>query len=351
MTTPNAGLLDQRFALKWVQKHIHLFGGNPRQVTILGESAGGASVQYQIAAYGGEKETNLFVRGIAQSPAPLLADPVYLARGANLFLQNAGVTSVDAARKLSTKVLQQANLKAQGTIPFNTNYFGPTIDGNFIVDLLPRAFSKGKFNKKVRVVTADNQDESRFIGNQSIQTDADFDNWVQINFPSAPARIRQQIIDQIYPPAYNGSLPYTTPQQRSNLAVNEYLIKCNTISIAQAYGNQTYNYVFGVPPAIHAQDLAYTYTPNVATPGFLPIIATTLQGYLSRFVLNGNPNGKGLPSWPVYGQNAVAINFTANGVVQTQSDSANSRCAFWNQANYYPPAQAVIAGGSDELRR
>lgn len=45
---PNAGLHDQRFALEWVQKNIHLFGGDSEQVTVIGESAGGGSILHQI---------------------------------------------------------------------------------------------------------------------------------------------------------------------------------------------------------------------------------------------------------------------------------------------------------------
>lgn len=46
--TPNAGLHDQRFALHWIQKHIASFGGDPDQVTVMGESAGGGSIMHQI---------------------------------------------------------------------------------------------------------------------------------------------------------------------------------------------------------------------------------------------------------------------------------------------------------------
>lgn len=54
--TTNAGLLDMRFALKWVQDHIAQFGGDPTRVTIGGESSGAGGVMYQALAYGGQED-------------------------------------------------------------------------------------------------------------------------------------------------------------------------------------------------------------------------------------------------------------------------------------------------------
>ena len=58
--TPNAGILDQNFALQWVQTYIHLFGGDRLRVTIAGESAGGGSVMLQAMAFGGYQGDSLF---------------------------------------------------------------------------------------------------------------------------------------------------------------------------------------------------------------------------------------------------------------------------------------------------
>lgn len=66
LPSANAGLLDQRFALQWIKSNIAAFGGNPNDVTIMGQSGGGYAVSAQIALYDG-KNQGLFQKAIARS--------------------------------------------------------------------------------------------------------------------------------------------------------------------------------------------------------------------------------------------------------------------------------------------
>ncbi|KAB7495768.1 Venom carboxylesterase-6, partial [Armadillidium nasatum] len=63
----NMGLKDQQLALKWIKENINAFGGDPDRITIFGESAGGASVNYQILSPGSKAMFDFFARAIMQS--------------------------------------------------------------------------------------------------------------------------------------------------------------------------------------------------------------------------------------------------------------------------------------------
>ena len=95
--TSNLGLLDQRFALEWVKKNIHLFGGDPSQMTILGESAGVSSIEAHITAYGGGKGRSPFKGSIAQSPYIIPSVPLRNS-GLDAMLVFGNITSINVLR-------------------------------------------------------------------------------------------------------------------------------------------------------------------------------------------------------------------------------------------------------------
>ena len=103
----NAGLLDQKFALEWVQKYIHLFGGDPKKVTLMGQSAGGGAILNHLVA---PNTSSLFYQVIAQSPI-ILPHPHSTALDSTFsrFLHALNVSTLEEARELPSEDLLSAN--------------------------------------------------------------------------------------------------------------------------------------------------------------------------------------------------------------------------------------------------
>ncbi len=156
----NAGLLDQRFMMRWVRRHIAQFGGDPGHVVIHGGSAGAGSVALHLVADGGDATDpvsgeTLFAGAVGESvffPAQPFVDE--LEWQFNLTLQRTGCGDGDAEamaclRSKSTEVLQAANIPAPfpggPAMPTPLFFWTPCVDGDLVRDLPYLLFEKGHF--------------------------------------------------------------------------------------------------------------------------------------------------------------------------------------------------------------
>lgn len=90
-----------------------------------------------------------------------------------------------------------------------------------------------------------------------------------------------------------------------------------------------------MPPAIHGEDIPYTYYNGPNPSVIAPQIAIALQTYITNFAVTGSPNGPGVPYFPAYGSNATVVNLNYTGITLQMDPTANYRCDWWQKALYY----------------
>ncbi|EME77640.1 uncharacterized protein MYCFIDRAFT_191094 [Pseudocercospora fijiensis CIRAD86] len=328
--TANAAFYDQRLAIEWVKQNIKKFGGDPNRITLIGESAGGGSIMHQITAFGGQKPI-AFQQAILQSPGfqPYVStveqEKVY-----NAYLKLLNVSTIEEARKLPYETLQTANIIQVGTSSYGQFTYGPVVDGIFTPQLPGQLLAKGQFAKDVNVMVGHNADEGLLFTSPYSQNDTTYYAQLQIFLPTLPSfpQIAKYLGNVLYP-----SSNYPDQIARISNALSEAVFTCNTFFLDKAYQNRTHSYQFAVPPALHGNDIAYTFYNGESLTS--PDTAIVLQEYITNFAMTGDPNGPGVPSFPVFGRNASMNVLNVTGVTQVVDDSANSRCEWWQQALYY----------------
>ncbi|KAF2175594.1 alpha/beta-hydrolase [Zopfia rhizophila CBS 207.26] len=338
----NLALLDQRFALEWVQKYIHLFGGDPERVTIFGESAGGGSIMHQITAYGGLKGPVPFQQAVPQSPGWLpMSSQVQQEDTYQRLLNITNSSSLAELRALSSEEIIRANyLQVTYDSPYGTYTYGPVVDGFFTPQQPGQLLAQGHFDKSLRVMVGHNTNEGTYFTPPYINSTAAAVAQIRSVFPHIPNSSVEHISETLYPAVFDGTYPYTSEFQRASLLTSEAIFTCNTHYLGTGFKNETYSYLFAIPPAFHGLDVPYTYYEGGAVSALNPLevtnrtVAIALQEFITSFAIEGRPSADGIRQFNMYGEDARVLELNVTGIEEVMDTNANERCNWWQKALY-----------------
>ncbi|MDP2883612.1 MAG: carboxylesterase family protein [Ignavibacteria bacterium] len=296
----NYGLLDQIAALQWIKRNIGMFGGDPARVTIMGQSAGAASVHFLT---GSPLAKGLFIRAIAQSGS-------YAQMGPGESLASAEQIGIRFARAKGAASLAElrAMPAADLTAPTKEEFhFLPIVDGWFLPKSVDDLFAAGE-QSDVATLTGWVADEGSF----------------SVDYGKVPAEefvkgVRQQVGTQadVVLKFYPTSTQAEAAESQKAFARDMAMISMSEWARKREKTGKTsvYTYLFTHPQpgdtkeryqVFHSSELPYIFDNLQHSPR--PWIAEdekmakTMSAYWTNFILTGDPNGKGLATWPTFKQ-------------------------------------------------
>ncbi|KAJ7601717.1 Alpha/Beta hydrolase protein, partial [Mycena rosella] len=343
----NVGLLDQEFALRWVNRHISKFGGDPLKVTIWGESAGAGSVLQHVVANGGETQPQLF-RGAITSSSWLPPQYNYNDRIPELIYSEfvarmnctAASDSLECLRAADINALQNVNIDMNAASFFSMPAFLPVVDGQFITQRPSQSLALGKVNGKSLLSVTNAFEGAALVDPNSVNAT----KYALELFPNFGPDQAVQV----------GSLyaGLGTPLFQTSVVLAESLLICPTYYLLRAFPGRSFKGEFAIPPAIHGLDVI-TYFPSIVTdwpevsvlyaptPYTNPAFIDAFVQSFTSFAISLDPNIKVdpatiTPPWPMWnvGSTEMLFNKTDTGVPVVTPIETNAalleRCQFWH---------------------
>ncbi|KAH8145422.1 uncharacterized protein LAJ45_10544 [Morchella importuna] len=341
-TVPNAGLYDQRFALKWVQDKIHLFGGSKDEVTVMGGSAGAGSIMHQISAYGGTGE-KLFKRAIPIGPGFFPIGGHSGAETSYLSLQtatNCTDQGIECLRAIPTEQLQLINKQIISDVAPPGFGFGPSVDGDLVPDVPSYLYAQGRIQKDVEILVMDDINEgASFVGNGTTVSA----NHINSIFPGISNASIADLL-ALYPPPSN-STPYKTEQERLIKVTADSGFDCNRYAMSAALPNSTYNFVSTILPGTHGtwSALLFNEVPGADAVVDRDILLATRR-FVMNFVVGGTPNelqgsnstgvGPEHVMWPTFGSEGLGLVVSGTNMTVVDASGDKEVCEWWGKALY-----------------
>ncbi|KAH7416637.1 triacylglycerol lipase-like protein [Cadophora sp. MPI-SDFR-AT-0126] len=356
----NVGLFDQRKVFQWVQKHIIKFGGDPKSVTIGGDSAGAASVDLHLSGYGGRDE-GLYHRAYASSPsfgAQLTVTESqyqYDSLVNRVGCENA-TNTLKCLRQLDVVHLQAKNIyvPTPGGAGDNPVFmYSNVIDGNFTPDYTYNLYNTGQF-LKIPLLMGNCANEGTNYAPKNTATVYAMNSFLRNQFSKLTAA-QLSVVDRLWPKAEQ--LPNSSAYWRTASNVyGEMRYNCPGIAITAAYDEEgvANTYFYNVKdPSLEASGtgvshvsntfllwgLEYTTLSDASKPasyypnGTNAHIGPILRGYWTSFIRTGDPNTyrlKGTPLWERFDrQKQPRMNFeTNNTAMQIIPADQKARCRY-----------------------
>jgi carboxylesterase type B len=273
----NPGLLDQQAALKWIQRYVHHFGGDRRNVTVWGQSAGGGSVVAQTIA-AGNRGKGLFTKALASSPfwpKTYRYDSTWAEDLYQQTLQDVGCVGVadeiKCLKEVDVQKLRDSALKLSTSQQYATASFtyGPVIDDKFLTESLSSVVEKGELNAE-KVMTSYNLHEGEnFIppGFANASTGSDgfnssaisFDAWLRGYLPDFSEQDLEDV-KAMYPETGTAEeISWNTTYIRAGLLYRDLVLACPSYWLSKK-AEKGWLIEYTISPAKHASDVQYVRT-------------------------------------------------------------------------------------------